>query len=132
MQGSSVRSNIVMSNQINKKMSLTNQVQIIGNLGKDPEIKTTETGKKLARFSVAARDAYVNGEGRRVETTEWINVVAWDGLAAIAEKYLQKGKQVAIAGRISTREYKDANGDRKWITEVVAIDLLLLGTPKSE
>ncbi len=107
--------------------SITNQVHIIGNLGKDPEIKTLESGKKNARFSVAARGAYVNEAGKRVESTEWINIVAWDGLAAMAEKYLTKGKQVAICGRIHTREYTDAKGERKWITEIVATDILLLG-----
>lgn len=111
----------------------TNQVHIIGHLGKNPEIKTTTNGKKSARFNVAAREAFVNAEGKRVESTEWITVVAWEGLAEISEKYLHKGKQVAICGRIKTREYNDAQGQRKWITEVVATDILLLGgKPKAE
>jgi single-strand DNA-binding protein len=113
-------------------MSMTNQVQIIGHLGKDPEIKSHESGKKSARFSVAAREAYINEAGKRVETTEWINVTAWNGLANISEKFLHKGKQVAIAGKVHTREYTDANGQRKWITEVVANDILLLGKKEKE
>lgn len=113
--------------------ALTNHVQIIGHLGKDPEIKTTQTGKKTARFNVAAREAYTNQEGKRVENTQWIAVVAWEGLATISEKYLHKGKQVAVCGRIHTREYTDAQGQRKWITEVVATDILLLGgKPQAE
>ncbi len=111
----------------------TNQVHIIGHLGKDPEVKTHESGKKSARFSVAAKEAYINEAGKRVETTEWISVTAWNGLANVSEKYLQKGKQVAICGKIHTREYTDAKGERKWITDVVATDILLLGTkPKEE
>src|ERR1044072_8074683 len=82
----------------------TNKVQIIGHLGKDPEVKTHESGKKSARFSIAAHEAYVNEAGKRVETTEWINIRAWNGLANVSEKYLQKGKQVAISGRLQTRE----------------------------
>lgn len=113
--------------------ALTNRVQIIGNLGKDPEIKTFESGKKNARFSVAANEAYVNEAGKRVESTEWVNVTAWDGLANIAEKYLHKGNQVAICGRLHTRDYTDAKGEKKWITEVIATDILLLGSkPKKE
>jgi single-strand DNA-binding protein len=112
--------------------SMTNHVQIIGHLGRDPEIKSYESGKKSARFSVAAREAYINDEGKRVETTEWVNIAAWNGIANIAEKYLHKGKQVAIAGKIHTREYTDAKGERKWITEVIATDLLLLGGTRKE
>lgn len=108
--------------------SITNQVHILGHVGKVPEVKTTPTGKKTARFSVAANEAYTNAEGKRVESTQWINVVAWENLAVIAEKYIVKGKQVAICGRLTTREYVDAKGEKKWITEVVATDLLLLGT----
>lgn len=112
--------------------SLTNQVHIIGHLGRDPEIKTFENGKRKATFSVAARQAYVNEDGKRVETTDWINVAAWEGLAQIAEKYMHKGKQVAIAGRLHTREYTDAGNQRRWITEVIATDILLLGGTRKE
>ena len=111
---------------------LTNQVHIIGNLGADPEVKTTSGGKKTARFQVAAREAYVDINGKRVESTQWISVVAWNGLANISEKYLHKGKQVAVCGRLNTREYTDAKGERKWVTEVVATDILLLGGNKEK
>jgi single-strand DNA-binding protein len=113
--------------------SITNQVHILGHLGKNPEIKTTTTGKKNARFNVAAREAYVGADGKRVENTQWITVVAWDGLATISEKYLVKGKQVAVCGRLNTRQYQDAKGETRWITEVVATDILLLGgKPQAE
>lgn len=113
-------------------MSMTNQVQIIGHLGRDPEIKTFESGKKNARFSVAANEAYVNDAGKRVESTQWVNIIAWEGLANIAEKYLHKGKQVAVCGRIHTHDYTDAKGEKKWVTEVVATDILLLGGTRKE
>lgn len=112
--------------------SLANQVHIIGHLGADPEVKTFETGKKKANFRVAAREAYLNEAGKRIETTEWINVVAWEGLAQIAEKYMHKGKQVAIRGRIHTRDYMDANNQKKYITEVIATEILLLGGKPKE
>ncbi len=105
----------------------TNNVHILGHLGQDPKIKTTTKGKKSATFNVAAKEAYINAEGKRIESTEWINVIAWDGLAVICEKYLHKGKQVAVCGKIKTSEYTDAKGERKWLTQVVAIDILLLG-----
>ena len=108
--------------------SITNQVHLLGHVGKAPEIKSTSNGKKTARFSIAAREAYVNAEGKRVENTQWVNVVAWENLATVAEKYIDKGKQVAVCGRLSVREYVDAKGEKKWITEVVATDILLLGT----
>lgn len=112
--------------------ALTNQVHIIGHLGADPEIKTTTTGKKTSRLRVAAKEAYVNAEGKRVESTEWITVVAWEGLAERTEKFMRKGMQVAICGRIHTRDYVDAKGEKKWITEVIATDILMLGSPEKK
>lgn len=108
-----------------------NHVHILGNLGSNPEI-TKENDRRCARFQVAARESYVNAEGKRVENTEWVSIVAWDGLANIAEKHLTKGRQVAICGKIHTREYTDAKGERKWITEVVASDILLLGSKEDK
>jgi single-strand DNA-binding protein len=111
-------------------MSMQNQVHIIGHVGRAPEIKTTQNGKKNARFSVAAKEAFVNAEGKRVESTQWVSVVAWDGLATIAEKYVTKGHQIGVQGRLVIREYTDAKGERKWITEIVADEILLLGAKK--
>lgn len=109
--------------------SMTNHVQIIGNLGKDPEVKTTTNGKKYARFSVAAKEAFTNADGKRVENVQWVNFVAWEHNATIAEKYLHKGKQVAIVGKLSIKEYTDPKGEKKSATEIVVQDILLLGTP---
>lgn len=111
---------------------MTNHVQIIGNLGRDPEVKTTTNGKKYARFSVAAKEAFLNAEGKRVENVQWISFVAWENNATIAEKYLHKGKQVAIVGKINNRQYTDQKGEKKSITEIVVQDILLLGSPAAK
>lgn len=122
------RNHLHLHAQSTKAMSsLINHVHLIGRLGKDPEVKTFESGKKSARFSVVTREVHINESGRRVESTEWISVTAWEQLANVAEKYLHKGSEVAICGRIQTRDYIDAKGERKWITEILATDILLLG-----
>ena len=112
--------------------TMTNHVQIIGNLGKDPEVKTTSNGKKYARFSVAAKESFTNTEGKRVDNVQWVNFVAWENNATIAEKYLHKGKQVAIAGKLSIKEYTDSKGEKKSATEIVVQDILLLGNPSKQ
>ncbi|HEY5470483.1 MAG TPA: single-stranded DNA-binding protein [Bacteroidales bacterium] len=110
--------------------SLANRVTLIGNLGKDPETKTTETGKKITVFTLATNDGYKNNEGERVKETTWHNIVAWNGLADIAGKYLKKGKEVAVEGRIVYRTYEDKKGVTKNITEIVLNDLVLLRNGK--
>jgi single-strand DNA-binding protein len=110
--------------------SLANRVTLIGNLGKDPETKTTETGKKITHFTLATNDGYKNTEGERVKETTWHNIVAWNGLADIAGKYLKKGKEVAVEGRIVYRNYEDKKGVTKYITEIVLSDLVLLRSGK--
>lgn len=106
--------------------SLKNRVTLIGNLGMDPEVKTTETGKKVTHFTLATSDGYKNADGQKVSETTWHNIVAWNGLADIAGKYLKKGKEVAVEGRIVYRTYEDKKGATKNITEIVLNDLLLL------
>jgi single-strand DNA-binding protein len=106
--------------------SLKNRVTLIGNLGMDPEVKTTETGKKFTHFTLATSDGYKNADGQKVSETTWHNIVAWNGLADIAGKYLKKGKEVAVEGRIVYRTYEDKKGATKNITEIVLNDLLLL------
>jgi single-strand DNA-binding protein len=106
--------------------TLKNRVTLIGNLGMDPEVKTTETGKKVTHFTLATSDGYKNAEGQKVSETTWHNIVAWNGLADIAGKYLKKGKEVAVEGRIVYRSYEDKKGVTKSITEIVLNDLLLL------
>jgi single-strand DNA-binding protein len=110
--------------------SLSNRVTLIGNLGQDPEMKTTETGKKFTHFTLATKDGYKNAEGQRVNETTWHNIVAWNGLADIAGKFLKKGKEVAVEGRIVYRTYEDKKGVTKYITEIVLNDLILLRSGK--
>jgi single-strand DNA-binding protein len=110
--------------------SLKNRVTLIGNLGQDPETKTTETGKKFTHFTLATKDGYKNADGQKVSETTWHNIVAWNGLAEIAGKYLKKGKEVAVEGRIVYRTYDDKNGVTKYITEIVLNDLILLRSGK--
>lgn len=108
--------------------ALRNKVQLIGNLGNAPEIKTLETGKKLATFSIATSESYRNAKGEKVTETQWHRVVAWGKLAEIAEKYFDKGKEVAIEGKLVSRSYQDKEGQKKYITEVQAGEMLMLGT----
>jgi len=107
--------------------ALKNKVQLIGNLGNKPEVRNTESGKKVASFSVATSETYRNAKGERQTDTQWHRVVAWGKLAEIAEKYLEKGKEVVIDGRLITRSYTDKAGSKRFVTEVVVNELLLLG-----
>jgi single-strand DNA-binding protein len=105
--------------------SMRNSVHLIGHLGKDPEIKTFGDRKK-ASFSIATSDTYKNQKGEKVESTQWHNVVMWGNLAEIAEKYLRKGNEIAIEGKLIHRMW-ESEGEKKYITEVNANDLLMLG-----
>jgi single-strand DNA-binding protein len=114
-----------------KQMSMyaiRNKVQLIGNLGAKPTIRNTTTGKKLAQFDVATSETYHNAKGEKVKQTQWHHVVAWGKLAEIAEKYLDKGKEVAIEGKLVNRNYTDKEGTKKYICEVQASELLMLGS----
>jgi single-strand DNA-binding protein len=110
--------------------SLKNRVTLIGNLGMDPETKTTESGKKVTHFTLATTDGFKNADGQKINETTWHNIVAWNGLADIAGKYLKKGKEVAVEGRIVYRNYEDKKGVTKYITEIVLNDLILLRSGK--
>lgn len=107
--------------------ALKNKVQLIGNLGQNPEVKTLDGGKKMARFSVATSESYRNAKGEKITDTQWHTLVAWGKVAEIAEKYLQKGSEVAIEGKLINRSYNDKAGTKKYITEVQVNELLLLG-----
>ena len=107
--------------------SLKNKVQLIGNLGNDPEIITMENGTKLAKFSIATNETYKNAQGEKVTDTQWHNVVAWGKTAEIAESYLVKGKEVAIEGKLTSRSYETKEGEKRYITEVRCNELLMLG-----
>jgi single-strand DNA-binding protein len=108
--------------------ALRNRVQLIGRLGQDPEVKTLESGKKVTNFTMATNETYKGVDGNKTEETTWHNIVAWNGLAEISSKYLKKGKEVCIEGRISYRTYTDKNGLPKSVTEIVASDLVLLSS----
>jgi single-strand DNA-binding protein len=107
--------------------ALKNKVQLIGNLGNAPEVRNTETGKKLVRFSVATNEQYKNAKGERVTETQWHNLIAWGKVADIAEKFLVKGTEVAIEGKLVNRNYMDKEGNKKYITEIQVTELLMLG-----
>ena len=108
--------------------SLRNKVQLIGNLGKQPEIKTTESGKKLVKFSLATNEIYTNPKGEKVKETQWHNLVAWGKLADIVEKYLNKGSEVAIDGKLISNDYTDKEGNKRHSTEIQVNELLMLGS----
>ena len=110
--------------------TLRNSVQLIGRLGNDPEISTFGENKNKARFSIATSDSYVDKNGERVEETQWHNVIAWGAVAQIAEKYLKKGNETAILGKLTHREWVDKDNQKHYITEVVANEILLLGKKK--
>jgi single-strand DNA-binding protein len=107
--------------------SLRNKVQLIGNLGNDPEIINLESGKTLAKFSVATNESYKNANGEKITDTQWHNVVAWGKTATIVEKYLMKGKEVAVEGKLTSRSYETKEGDKRYVTEIVCNELLMLG-----
>ena len=107
--------------------TLRNKVQLIGNLGNDPEIVNLESGKTLAKFSVATNESYKNAQGEKVTDTQWHNIVAWGKTAQIVEKYVGKGKEVAIEGKLTTRSWEDKDGIKRYTTEVVCNELLMLG-----
>lgn len=107
--------------------TLRNKVQLIGNLGNDPEIVNLESGKTLAKFSIATNDSYKNAQGEKVTDTQWHNIVAWGKTAQIVEKYVGKGKEVAIEGKLTSRSWQDKDGIKRYITEVVCSELLMLG-----
>ncbi|MBM3176852.1 MAG: single-stranded DNA-binding protein [Bacteroidetes bacterium] len=105
--------------------SLKNNVHLIGNLGKDPEVKMFGERKK-ATFTLATNDSYKNSKGEKVEDTQWHNIVIWGSLASVVEKYLRKGSEVCVQGKLIHRSY-DVSGEKKYITEISVDDLLMLG-----
>lgn len=107
--------------------TLRNKVQLIGNLGNDPEIITLDSGKKLAKFNIATNENYKNAQGEKVTDTQWHNVVAWGKTAEIIESYVTKGKEVAVEGKLTSRSYEDKEGQKRYITEVVCNEILMLG-----
>ena len=111
--------------------ALQNKVQLIGNLGNNPDVRNTESGKKMARVSIATNESYRNAKGETVKETQWHNAVAWGKNAEVIEKYLTKGSQVAVEGKLVTRNYVDKDGIKRYTTEVQVNDILLLGSKNS-
>ncbi|UQD55681.1 single-stranded DNA-binding protein [Flavobacterium sp. K5-23] len=107
--------------------ALRNKVQLIGHVGQEPEIKTFDGGKKLANITLATNESYKNDKGEKVEETQWHKLVAWGKTADIIEQYVTKGKEIAVEGKLTHRSYEDKNGDKRYVTEVVVHEVLLLG-----
>lgn len=113
-------------------MAGINKVILVGNLGKDPEIRTLESGRKVANFSLATTETYKDKNGERVDQTEWHNIVFWGPVAEVIERYLKKGNQIYVEGKIRTRSYDDKDGIKKYITEILGDKLTMLGgAPRS-
>ena len=112
--------------------SVKNKVQLIGNLGAAPEMRSTESGRKMARLRLATNETYRNAQGEKVTETQWHTVIAWGQTAEIAEKFLRKGSEVLIEGKLQYRQYADKDGVVKYITEIQAFSLLMLGEPVKE
>jgi single-strand DNA-binding protein len=112
--------------------SLRNKVQLIGNLGQDPEIRTFENGRAVARFSLATKESYRDAEGKKVTETQWHNLIAWGNLAKIIQKYLIKGSEVAVEGKLTHRTFEDKEGKKRFFTEVVLTDLVMLRNKAAE
>lgn len=109
-----------------------NKVILVGNVGKDPETRYLDETTAITKFPMATSETYKNRAGERVSTTEWHNIVLWRGLAQVAEKYVKKGTQIYIEGRIKTRSYDDPDGNKKYITEIVGDQMQLLGRRPDE
>ncbi len=107
--------------------NLRNSVRLTGFLGADPEIRVIGEKKRLARATLATKDSYKNDKGEKVEETQWHNLVMWDRLAGLAENYLHKGSEVSIEGKLSSRSYTDKEGVKRYITEVMVSEVLMLG-----
>jgi single-strand DNA-binding protein len=106
--------------------NIRNRVRLIGNTGADPEVLNLDSGKKLAKFTLATNESYVDSKGEKVTETQWHHLTAWGKTAEVIEKYVNKGKELAVEGKITYRTYEDKNGDKRYSTEIVVDELLLL------
>ncbi|MFV0249329.1 MAG: single-stranded DNA-binding protein [Tenacibaculum sp.] len=106
--------------------SLKNKVQLIGYLGNNPEITTFESGKKVAKFSLATNESYKNTLGQKVKDTQWHNIVVWNKTASFAEQFLQKGVELMVEGRLTYRSFEDKKGQKRYITEIICHELFML------
>ena len=106
--------------------TLKNKVQLIGRLGQDPEIITFEDGNKMAKFSLATDDSYKDKNGNKVERTYWHSIIVKNGLAKVVENYIAKGQEIVIEGKLTNRSWEDKNGNKRYVTEIFANELLML------
>ncbi len=106
--------------------TLRNKVQLIGNVGNNPEIKTFENDKKVAKFSLATNESYTNNKREKVQQTMWHNIVAYGSIVNVIEKHVEKGKQLAVEGKLTYRDYQDKDGQQKTITEIIIDEIVLL------
>jgi len=113
-------------------MAGVNKVILVGNLGKDPEVRHLEGDKKVAKFTLATTEAYRDKNGQRVENTEWHNVEFWGPVTDVIEKYLKKGSQVYVEGKLRTRSYEDKEGVKKYVTEIIGQNMTLIGGRPSD
>ena len=107
--------------------NLRNKVQLIGNVGNNPEMTVLESGKKVIRFSLATNETYKSTRGEKVQSTDWHNMVAWNKTAEIIKKYAGNGKEIAIEGKLTSRSYETKEGEKRYFTEVIISEVLLLG-----
>lgn len=107
-------------------MAGVNKVILIGHLGKDPEVRHLENGTAVANFTLATSESYKDKQGNRIDQTEWHNVIVWRGLAEVAEKFLKKGSQVYVEGKLRTRSWEDQTGNKRYTTEIVADNFTML------
>lgn len=107
--------------------NLRNSVRLIGNLGANPEVKSLEKGNKVARFSIATNDSYIDKDGKKVTDTQWHNIVAWGKAAELVEEYLSKGSEIALEGKLTSRSYESKDGEKKYFTEIVMAEMVMLG-----
>ncbi|MFL3661323.1 MAG: single-stranded DNA-binding protein [Polaribacter sp.] len=108
--------------------TLRNKVQLIGRLGQEPEIVTFKDGNKMAKFSMATDDSYKDKEGTKVERAYWHNIIITGGLVNVVENYVNKGQEIAVEGKITNRSYETKEGDKRYVTEILVSELLLLGS----
>lgn len=108
--------------------TLRNSVKLIGRLGQDPEVKLLDTGNKVATFSLATSESFTTKDGRKQEQTQWHSIVVWGKMAVVCEKYLKKGKEIAIDGYLTYRNWEDKNGTRHYKSQIIASDLLFIGS----
>ena len=111
--------------------ALVNRVQLIGLLGKDPEVKSLENGRQMTKFSIATNETYKNAQGEKVTDTTWHNLVAWGKTADIVEKYVRKGDKICVEGKLVNRNYEDKDGKKHYVTEIEAREILMLGQKKA-